>query len=223
MVQKSPLPSSSPSGDRRTLPIGAATVARSSTSAPTTIITADPSGMPTRFLATTLMIAARTRRRATLACGPGRCWNGFMVPKVLIAMVVAVVVGLGASPAAAGKDAFVRFVADLAASSDAAAAWFADCDVLLTPGGQVRRPCALTMADLAGGAAGATLKVTSNKVAHLYASQYLAREATVEARVGRKLVATFRVVEISGFGNPDNPTGGWAPLAVHGVSPFGSP
>ena len=75
----------------------------------------------------------------------------------------------------------------------------------------------MALADLVGTASGVTLKVTRNKLADLYASQYMFRDATVEARAGKKLLATFRVVEISGFGNPDSPTGGWDPIAVHWI------
>ena len=105
------------------------------------------------------------------------------------------------SSAHAAADPFAGYVAALGADlTGPVTARHAGCDVLVTPRGEVRRPCALTRQDLVGDVAGVTLVVTRNQVAHLFKSQYEWRDATVEARAGGKRLATFRVVEILPYG-----------------------
>lgn len=148
---------------------------------------------------------------------------------------------------AAAKDELDQFVADLAARPDAAKAYLKDCKTLVTPAGQVRTPCALTLADLVGAQPGVTLVVKANKVASFPKSQLVYRDAIVEARAGKKTVASFRVLEIGwAGGNPDLPlvlAAHWArtitdkdaaaaakagklpapPAIKHGVVPSGKP
>jgi len=114
-------------------------------------------------------------------------------------------VGLSATTSlAAAEDDFDEFVADLNAGSAAAATYLRDCEALVTPGGEVRQPCSLTMADLVGARTGVRLVVTRNTSQFFPRSQLEWREADVEARVGKKLIATFHVVEVgSSGGNPD--------------------
>src|SRR4051794_38926385 len=63
----------------------------------------------------------------------------------------------------------------------------ASCDVLLAPNGQVRRPCALTAAELTGGDSGVTLKVIKKPRTSFPKSMLEYVEADVEARKGGKL------------------------------------
>ena len=138
-----------------------------------------------------------------------------MPRSVVAALLLLVLVAVRPSPVAAGKDGFDDFVAVVGGRAAAGTRWLAGCNLLITPAGEVRRPCNLALVDLVTDPTGVTLEVTRNEVADLHHSQYQARDATVEARAGGKVVATFRVVEISGLGNPDSPTGGWDPIAVH--------
>jgi hypothetical protein len=146
-----------------------------------------------------------------------RWLNAPMNRATLALAAFALTTALAPRAAHADKDAFDAYVADLSAHPDHATAWLGSCAVLLAPSGEVRRPCKLALADLVGATPGVTLAVTRNKVAPLHDSQYSFRDATVEARAGRKVLASFRVIEVSGFGNPDSPSGGWAPIAVHWI------
>ncbi len=131
----------------------------------------------------------------------------------MVRIVVAAVILLVSSPAFA-KDDFDDFVAKLAAGKDTTG-YFSSCELLVTPGGAVRQPCTLALADLTGGDAAVKLTVKKNKKLWYPKSQMEWREAEVEARKGKQLVATFRVIEIGGLGgNPDAPTDGWV-LATH--------
>jgi len=128
-------------------------------------------------------------------------------------LVIALLVA-GSSLAHAAPDPFKKFVASLE-SGTPDATWLGNCQVLVTPSGQLRRPCSLALADLVGAQAGIKLRVTRNRVEHFPQSMLEYREALVEARAGGKLVATFHVLEIRGCcGNPDAPDAGH-PRAVH--------
>lgn len=132
-------------------------------------------------------------------------------------LVALSMITLTTSVAAADKDGFDEFVAALGSGGPAAQTWLAHCKVLLAPGGEARTPCKLTLAELSAGATGVTLEVTANKTRPLHDSQYEWRDATVEARAGAKVIATYRVVEITSMGNPDSPGGGWEPVAAHWI------
>ena len=58
------------------------------------------------------------------------------------------------------------------------------------------------------------LTVKTNKKRWYPKSQMEWREAEIEARKGKRLVATFRVIEVGRLGNPDGTAGGWM-LAAH--------
>lgn len=129
---------------------------------------------------------------------------------VLAALLLATITAAG-SAASARADGFTDFVGAVAAGKPSG--HLATCDVLVTPDGRVHRPCALALTDLVPDATGVTLVVKRNKTAALVHSQYNAREAVVEARQGKKVIATFDVVEVFGYGNPDAPDSD-APEAV---------
>ncbi len=129
---------------------------------------------------------------------------------VLVGLVL-VAIASSASRARAGGDGFTAHVAALASAKPSG--HLGACSVLVTPDGRVHRPCALTLADLVGPATGVTLTVTRNKTAALPRSQFSAREAVVVARAGKQVIATFDVVEVFAFGNPDAADGD-APVAV---------
>jgi hypothetical protein len=120
-----------------------------------------------------------------------------------------------AASTAAAKDDFDQFVADLAAKPDAANARLKDCQTLVSPAGQVRTPCSLTLADLAGTQTGVTLVVKQNKHTHFPKSQMEYRDALVEVRAGKKTVATYRVLEVLGMGGPSGVSGVFAAHWVH--------
>lgn len=127
--------------------------------------------------------------------------------------LIAVAILVTSSPAFA-KDEFDELVAKLSTGKDTSA-YFSACDLLVTPAGAVRQPCSLALADLTGGDAAVRLVVKRNKKQHYRMSQMEWREAEVEARKGKQLVATFRVLEIGSIGgNPDAPSDGWV-LATH--------
>ena len=128
-------------------------------------------------------------------------------------LAIAVIVAWS-SLAHAAPDPFKKFVASLE-SGTPDATWLDGCQVLVTPSGQLRRPCTLALADLVGAQPGVKLRVTRNRVEHFPQSMLEYREALVEARAGGKLVATFHVLEIEHCcGNPDAPDAGH-PRAVH--------
>ena len=129
--------------------------------------------------------------------------------RIVITMVI-----LGTASPAFAKDDFDDFVAKLAAAKDTSS-YFSGCELLVTPAGAVRQPCTLALADITGGDAAVKLSVKKNSKRWYPKSQMEWREAEVEARKGKQLVATFRVIEIGGFGgNPDGPTDGWV-IATH--------
>jgi hypothetical protein len=131
----------------------------------------------------------------------------------MVRIVLAVAILLTSSPAFA-KDEFDDFVAKLAAAKDTTG-YFSGCELLVTPAGAVRQPCTLALADLTGGDAAVKLTVKKNRKQFYPMSQLEWREAEVEARKGKQLVATFRVIEIGSLGgNPDGPTDGWV-VATH--------
>jgi hypothetical protein len=112
----------------------------------------------------------------------------------MIKTVVAVVACAIAAPAHA--QSFEKFVANLSASPEAAAKHLADCELLIAPNGDVRRPCKLAFADLAK--PGTTLAVKAVKRSHFPHSMLFYVEADVEVRDGKRLIATYHVVEIGG-------------------------
>jgi hypothetical protein len=128
---------------------------------------------------------------------------------LLVFVLVAATTG-----SAAAKDDFDQFVADLAAKPDAASARLKDCQTLVSPAGQVRTPCSLALADLAGTQTGVTLVVKQNKHTHFPKSQMEYRDALVEVHAGKKTVATYRVLEVLGMGGPSGDSG---VLAAHWV------
>lgn len=106
-----------------------------------------------------------------------------------------VLVVLAAAPRAqAAPYSFTQFVADLRADPGRAAGYLGSCETLVTPGGEVRQPCTLTVADL-GIPAGATLAVTKAHGGELPADASY-EDALVVARVGKRVVATFRVLRV---------------------------
>ena len=128
-------------------------------------------------------------------------------------LAIAVIVAWS-SLAHAAPDPFKKFVASLE-SGTPDATWLGSCQVLVTPSGQLRRPCTLALTDLVGSQAGIKLVVTRNRRQDFPQSTMGYREALVEARAGSKLVATFHVLEIEHCcGNPDAPDAGH-PRAVH--------
>ena len=131
----------------------------------------------------------------------------------MVRILLAVAILLTSSPAFA-KDDFDDFVAKLSAAKDTTA-YFKGCELLVTPAGAVRQPCTLALADLTGGDAAVKLTVKKNKKLWFPRSQMEWREAEVEARKGKQLVATFRVIEVGSLGgNPDLPSDGWV-VATH--------
>jgi hypothetical protein len=131
----------------------------------------------------------------------------------MVRILVVLAILVASSPAFAG-DEFDGFVAKLAAAKDTTG-YFSGCELLVTPAGIVRQPCSLSLADLTGGDAAVKLSVKKNTKQHYPMSQMEWREAEVEARKGKRLVATFRVIEIGSLGdNPDLPSDGWV-IATH--------
>jgi hypothetical protein len=122
-------------------------------------------------------------------------------------LLLACVLVAATATTAAAKDDFDQFVADLVAKPDAATARLKDCQTLVSPAGQVRTPCSLTLADLAGTQTGVTLAVKQNKHTHFPKSQMEYRDALVEVRAGKKTVATYRVLEVLGMGGPSGVSG----------------
>ena len=122
----------------------------------------------------------------------------------IVSLASFLVLTIATASTARADDALVTFVADLAANKPTA--HLTGCELLVTPSGQVRQPCTLSRADLVSDPA-ATLVVKKTKRAHFPKSQMMWREAEVEARVGRKVVATFRVLEIEGMGAPTDQPG----------------
>jgi hypothetical protein len=123
-------------------------------------------------------------------------------------LVVVIVLALCA-PASA--DDFTQFVSDLSTNPTASAKRLAACDLLVTPNGTVRRPCTLALADLAGSEAGVTLKASKATFHAFPRNVYGWQDATVEVRAGKKLIATFHVVEV---GSNDNPNGDFTVFAA---------
>jgi hypothetical protein len=90
----------------------------------------------------------------------------------------------------------------------------AGCVLLVTPRGDVRHPCQLTVADLVGPRPGVTLTVAHATLTSFPRSTLSWQEADVDAHAAGKVIATFHVIEIgTRSGNPDGPTGGWWPAA----------
>ena len=122
--------------------------------------------------------------------------------------------GLLVASAPAHADDFEHAIPELVTAPAAAAKWLEGCSVLVTPRGEVRRPCKIALADLVGAQTGVTLKPTHVKSVSFPRSMLTWNEADVEARVGGKVIATFRLIEIgSSLGNPDGPNGGWSVTA----------
>ncbi|MCE9575545.1 MAG: hypothetical protein K8W52_20500 [Deltaproteobacteria bacterium] len=128
---------------------------------------------------------------------------------IVLGLVLIAIVS-SATRARAGGDAFAAYVASL--SGGKPTAHLGRCTVLVTPDGRIHRPCAMTVADLVGAASGVTLTVTRSTSAQMPNSQFSEREAVVVARAGKKVIATFDVVEIVGDFGPDDV--GDAPVAV---------
>lgn len=129
--------------------------------------------------------------------------------RALAALVFLAVLAPGRT-ADAKPDAFTSFVASVGRDAPDAS-WLADCQALVTPAAEIRRPCKLTLADLGG--KGVKLVVTRNTVSDFRRSMLEYREAIVEARSNGRVVATYHVLEVGASGgNPDKPSG---PMAVH--------
>jgi len=100
-------------------------------------------------------------------------------------VVVAIVFLAAASVARAGNtNGFEKYVSNLAAAPAEAAKRLGECQMLVTPGGAVREPCKLELADLVGTAQGVTL--TANRM--------------------REALARRGVVPIDAVGQPFDPT-----------------
>jgi hypothetical protein len=109
---------------------------------------------------------------------------------------------------------FEHVLPKLATAPAAVKAWLDGCVLLVTPRGEVRRPCQLTVADLVGPQPGVTLTVAHAKLTSFPRSTLSWQEADVDAHAAGKVIATFHVIEIGTLsGNPDGPTGGWWPAA----------
>jgi hypothetical protein len=121
------------------------------------------------------------------------------------------VVALATRTAAAAPDPLAAYLGDLAKDPKAAAAHLKHCDLLVTPGGEARTPCALTLKDLVGDATGVTLVATRTKSDQIDKSSIEYVEADVEARAAGKVVATFHVLEVGTMGGDD----AFSPSAVH--------
>lgn len=124
----------------------------------------------------------------------------------------ALAIVLAATTAASARDTngFEKYVADLAAAPAEAVKRLAGCDLLVTPGGAVRQPCKLELADLVGATTGKVVLAAKNVKRQSFPRSMLEWiEADVEARAAGKLVATFHVIEVGGQGNPDAPNDGW--------------
>ncbi|MCX5746503.1 MAG: hypothetical protein NT062_28840 [Proteobacteria bacterium] len=128
--------------------------------------------------------------------------------KLLIALTVLTGVG-----GVVHADDFAHVLPKLATAPAEMAAWLSGCEVLVTPRGEVRRPCKLTLGDLVADTKGVTLTPTHVKEVAFPRSTLTWHEADVEARVGAKVVATFHVIEVGASGNPDGPNGGWGVVA----------
>lgn len=95
---------------------------------------------------------------------------------------------------------FKTFVKGLAEKPSTPSTWLDGCEVLITPHGDVRTPCKITMTDLVGNIPNAKLVVVAEKSSRLALRRpvmdpdYL--EADVEARVAGKTVAKYHVVEL---------------------------
>ena len=128
----------------------------------------------------------------------------------LAAAAIVLAVTAAARPAAAGSDPFKTYLSDLVSNPKGAAAYLAHCDLALLPSGEVRTPCSVTLADLVGTQTGVTLTAKRVKDDALSKSTVEYLDADVEAKAGGKVIATFHVLEVAGFG-PD----GFTPVAVH--------
>lgn len=132
------------------------------------------------------------------------------------AALVVMVLALATSTAAADLE---ELVSDLEKSrTNAVREYLAECLTLVWEDGSVRDPCRLELKDLVGDHPGpVTLKV-SRQASHAFPrSSYSWREAEVTARAGKKVIATWRVIELVSYGGPpDAPT---RPVAVHWSRP----
>jgi hypothetical protein len=134
------------------------------------------------------------------------------MPRLAAAAIVFAALAAPAAPAAAAAaDPFVDFVANLATNPKAAAASLQSCQLLLAPSGEARTPCALALADFAGAQ---TLKVSRLQYAEVKQSVLEYLDVDVQALAGGKVIATYRVIAITGMANPD---AGFQPLAMHVV------
>ena len=127
-----------------------------------------------------------------------------------LAAVVALAVTAAARTAAAAPDPFKQYLSDLVSNPKAASAYLAHCDLALVPSGEVRTPCSLTINDLVGAQTGVTLVAKRVKDDNLSKSTVEYIDADVDAKAGGKVIASFHVLEVSGFA-PD----GFTPVAVH--------
>lgn len=107
-----------------------------------------------------------------------------------------VLVAALAAPAAA--DDFTDYVGHVASDPAAAATYLDGCQALVTPRGEVRRPCKLAIADLVGAQAGVTLTPRNEQFTRTRGDNFTVVDADVDAKAGGKVIATFHVVEVEG-------------------------
>ena len=107
-----------------------------------------------------------------------------------------VVVGL-AGIAAAAPGPTEEFLANLAKTPAEADKYLADCDLLIMPNGEARKPCKLTLADIAGTDKDVVLKATKVKANNFPKSMLGWTELDLEVRVAKKLVKTLHVWDMT--------------------------
>ena len=80
----------------------------------------------------------------------------------MVAVAVAALNGQVYAKDAKRRNNFEQYVTSLPKASAAPSPWLQDCKMLVTPHGDVRRPCVIALADLVP-EANATLKIVSNR------------------------------------------------------------
>jgi hypothetical protein len=121
-------------------------------------------------------------------------------------LALLIVAALGRAAHAGVDDDLATYVKNVAADPKAAAAHLTGCDALVTPRGELRRPCKISLAELVGGAKGVTLTAKNVHAERFDHSDFAYVDADVEARAGGAVIATFHVVEIDGPNPEDTET-----------------
>lgn len=90
-----------------------------------------------------------------------------------------------------------KWLAELVTKPTESEKRFATCDAVILPSGELRKPCKLSVTDLAGTDKNVALKTSKLATKRIPKSMLSWTETDVEVRVANKLVATFHVYELA--------------------------